>query len=161
MIPNPLHPALVHFPIVLMIFLPVLAVGALWAIRRGARPLLAWSVPVAGAVLLVLSAAASLKTGQSQEEQVEDRVPESVIEPHEEAAEQFLAGSGLVLIVMAIGLAGNRAGRAARLVGTAAALALVIAGYRVGHTGGQIVYGTPGQPGLMAPASGMSESEDD
>ena len=86
-------------------------------------------------MLLVLSAAAALKTGQAQEERVENRVPEAVVESHEEAAEQFLAGSGLVLIVMAIGLAGGRVGRVARVLGTAGAVALVLGGYWLG-TGG-------------------------
>lgn len=161
MIPDPLHPAVVHFPIVLMCFLPILAAGSLWAIRRGARPWVAWSVPVAGAVLLVLSAAAALKSGQTEEDRVDGRVPESLVESHEEAAEQFLAGSGLVLIVMAIGLAGNRVGRAARLLGTAGAVALMVAGYRVGHTGGRIVYGDKAQPGLMGTLPRNAQSVDD
>lgn len=161
MLPDPLHPALVHFPIVLMCFLPILAAASLWAIHRGTRPLTAWSVPLGVAVLLVLSAAAALKSGQAQEDRVENKVPEAVVESHEEAAEQFLAGSGLVLIVMAIGLAGGRVGRAARVLGTAGAVALVVAGYRVGHTGGRIVYGDPARPGLVGALPGGEASEDD
>jgi hypothetical protein len=36
MIPQPLHPAVVHFPIVLALLLPVVAIIALIMIRRGA-----------------------------------------------------------------------------------------------------------------------------
>ena len=34
MLPNPLHPAVVHFPIVLMFLLPISAGVALWALFR-------------------------------------------------------------------------------------------------------------------------------
>lgn len=51
MLPNPLHPAVVHFPIVLAVLLPLFVIGALWAIRRGAAPLRAWSLPLAMAGL--------------------------------------------------------------------------------------------------------------
>ena len=37
MLPDPLHPAVIHFPIVLMVLLPLVAAWALWTIRRGAR----------------------------------------------------------------------------------------------------------------------------
>jgi uncharacterized membrane protein len=55
MLPNPLHPAIVHFPIVLAFQLPIFALGALWAIRHGARFRRAWLVPVALSAALVLS----------------------------------------------------------------------------------------------------------
>ena len=55
MLPNPLHPAVVHFPIVFMFLLPISAGVALWAIRRGANPLKAWAVPVAFAARAVPS----------------------------------------------------------------------------------------------------------
>lgn len=38
-IPNPLHPAVVHMPIALILLLPFFAVGSMRAIRLGARPL--------------------------------------------------------------------------------------------------------------------------
>src|SRR5512134_3400045 len=52
MLPDPLHPAVVHFPIVLMILLPLAAAGALWAIRRGVGPAKAWTIPLAAAAAL-------------------------------------------------------------------------------------------------------------
>ena len=36
MIPDPLHPAIVHLPIVLRACLPLAGLGALWSVRRGA-----------------------------------------------------------------------------------------------------------------------------
>ncbi len=84
LLPNPLHPALVHFPIVLMVLLPVSAVVALWAIRRGAQPTRAWLV--------------------------------------------------------AVGLLQSQAGSAARVVTVFAAAGLMVAGYQVGHSGGELGY---------------------
>ena len=60
MLPNPLHPAVVHFPIVLAVLMPLFVIGALWAIRRGAAPLRAWSLPLAPAGLLVGAAGGAL-----------------------------------------------------------------------------------------------------
>ncbi len=148
-LPSPLHPAVVHFPIVLMILLPVAALGAFWAIRRGAAPLRAWAVPVALAAGLTLSAWAAVETGESQGEKVEDTLGEQAVESHEEAAERFLLLSGAVLVVSAAGLLRGAVGRAARVVGTVAALGLVAAGYQVGHSGGRLVYGDATMTGLV------------
>lgn len=140
MLPNPLHPAIVHFPIVLVFLLPIFALGALWAIRRGARPARAWAVPAAVAAALALSAWVAVQTGQAQEERVEEVVAEGAIHEHEEAAESFLVLSGVLLLVSAVGLVGGVTGRSARLVATAGALGLIVAGFRVGDSGGQLVY---------------------
>lgn len=140
MLPNPLHPAIVHFPVVLVFLLPIFALGALWAIRRGARPRRAWAIPLAVAGALTLSAWVAIQTGQAQEDRVESVVAESAIHEHEEAAEAFLALSGVLLLVTAAGLFGGVTGRSARVVATAGALALIAAGWRVGDSGGKLVY---------------------
>lgn len=141
MLPNPLHPAVVHFPVVLVILLPFFALGALWAIRRGARPFRAWLVPVAIAAALVVSAFVALRTGKAQEEKVEPVISERVLEGHEEAAERFLVLSGVLLAIASAGLLGGIAGRSARVVATVGALGLVVAGVQVGDSGGKLVYG--------------------
>ncbi len=140
MLPDPLHPAVVHFPIVLMVLLPLIAFGAMWAIRRGARPGIAWAVPVAAAAALTLSTWLAVETGEREEDRVEQVVAESSIHTHEEAAEQFLVLSGVLLLVTAAGLVRGVPGRTARLAATAGAFALVAAGVQVGHSGGNLVY---------------------
>lgn len=154
MLPDPLHPAVVHFPIVLMAFLPVVAAGALWAIRRGARPIRTWAVPLALASLLTLSAWAALQTGEAQEDRAEDVVGEQVLHRHEEAAERFLLLSGIVLVISAAGLLRGRAGGAARAVATLAAAGLLVAGYQVGHSGGAVAYGDSAGPGVSRLSAG-------
>ena len=37
-IPNPLHPAIVHLPMAIVVLLPLTVIGAIWVIRRGAAP---------------------------------------------------------------------------------------------------------------------------
>lgn len=140
MLPDPLHPAVVHFPVVLMILLPLAALAALWMIRRGVAPARAWAVPVIAAAALSLSAWVALKTGGNEEERVEDVVPEQALETHEEAGERFLVLSGVLLVVMAAGLVPGRLGQASRAVATVGAFALIAAGVSVGHSGGQLVY---------------------
>lgn len=140
LIPSPLHPAVVHLPIALALLLPIFAVGALIAIRRGARPRLAWAMPTALAAMLVLGSWAALETGQQQEDRVERAVPRAALHDHEESAEAFLALTLALVAVSALGLAPRTLGSTARLLATLGTLGLLIAGYRVGHSGGELVY---------------------
>ena len=140
MLPTPLHPAVVHFPVVLAILLPLFVVGAVIAIRRGANARRAWMLPAAGAVALALSAFAAVQTGGSQGERVERVVSEQALESHEEKAEAFLTVSSIVAVLAVAGLVGGITGRTARVltgVGTLALVGLVVV---VGHSGGQLVY---------------------
>jgi uncharacterized membrane protein len=140
LIPNPLHPAVVHLPIAFAVILPLFAVGAIWFIRRGSRPLVAWGLTIGMAAALVASAWVSLQTGEQQEERVEDVVGESSIHQHEEAAEVFIAVSAGVLVLALGGLAPGRLGKVSRLVTAAGTVAILGAGWKVGHSGGMLVY---------------------
>lgn len=139
-LPFPLHPAIVHFPIALSVLLPFFAVGAIWAIRRGTRPRLAWGVTTALFAALSLSSWVAVETGEQQDERVEEVVAEAPIHSHEEAAEAFLLFSLGMLGVAAVGLVPGRVGNGARLLGALGSVALLGAGYRVGHSGGELVY---------------------
>jgi 4-amino-4-deoxy-L-arabinose transferase-like glycosyltransferase len=140
MLPNPLHPAVVHFPMAFAVLLPISAALALWAIRRGTKPLRAWAVPVALAMALTASSWVALETGEAQEDRVEAIVGEAPLHEHEEAAERFLVLSGIVLLVAAGGLVSGTLGGAARLVATAGTLVVLVAGIQVGAAGGELVY---------------------
>jgi hypothetical protein len=140
MLPNPLHPAIVHFPVVLAFLLPIFAAGTLWTIRRGARPRRAWSVPLALAGALMLSAWAAAQTGEAQEDRVERVVADQPLDTHEEAADAFIAATAVVLLVMVVGLAPGLVGDSARVIGTVGAVALIGGAAWVGHSGGQLVY---------------------
>ena len=95
---------------------------------------------VVALVVAVVGAWLAVETGQREEERVEAVVPEAPFKAHGEAAEQFLAFSGVFLLVAGAGLLGGAVGRAARYVSVVGAIGLLAAGVRVGHTGGQLVY---------------------
>jgi uncharacterized membrane protein len=160
MLPSPLHPAVVHFPIVFMMLLPLAAVGALWAIRRGSTVMRAWAFPVAMAAALAASSWAAVETGESDQERAEDVVGEQALNTHETAAERFLLLSSGVLALTAAGLLRGNVGRAGRALSTIAALGLIIAGYEVGHSGGRLVYGDGTRPGLSGIVTDQTEASE-
>lgn len=136
----PLHPFVVHFPIVLAFLLPISTLVALWVIRKGTTSRRVWAVPFALAGALSLSTFAATRTGEQEEDRVEVVVAESAIHQHEESGERFLTLSGVLLVIAAIGLARGTIGQAARLVTTVGAIGLVVAAAQTGHSGGLLVY---------------------
>lgn len=139
-IPDPLHPAIVHFPIALSVLVPVLAAAALVAIRAGFVPARTWIGVVALQAALVGFAWFAIETGEEQEEKVEDVVAESHLEAHEEAAERFFYGAIGAAFVSAAGLLSGSRGGVGRAATVAAGLAVLAAGVAVGHSGGELVY---------------------
>ncbi len=165
MLPDPLHPAIVHFPVVLAFLLPISALVALWTIRRGAPPKRAWAIPLAVSAALALSSWVAVETGEAQEEMVERVVPDQALDRHEDAAELFLTLSGVLVLVAGAGLIPGALGRSARVIGTAGAFGLVTAAASVGHSGGELVYRygaasayTSGAPSIAGAASTASEA---
>lgn len=140
MLPNPIHPAIVHLPIALTLLLPLIVVAAWLLTRRGFPVRSAWVGVVAGAALLSGSAWLAVETGEQQEERVEKAVSEGALESHEERANLFLALAAGTLVLSLVGLASGRAGRYGRIAAAAASLVLLPAGWLVGHTGGELVY---------------------
>jgi uncharacterized membrane protein len=140
LLPDPLHPALVHFPIVL-ILLGTLAsvVAVVW--RKERLPALAAALLVLGA----LGAWAALATGESDGGLVENTSAgaAALLEAHENWAKRTLTAAALAA-VLAVGSAVLlRFPRAARGVAVAAALAAGAASwtvYETGHRGGALVY---------------------
>lgn len=140
MVPDPLHPAVVHFPIVFMFLVPLVMAGAMIAVRRGAAPRRAWSLAVAAAGALSLSAWVSVRTGEAQEDRVENAVSHAAMEAHEEPAELFVLLTGALVVLALGGLAGGVTGRIARTAAVIGSLGVLAAGVQVGHTGGELAY---------------------
>ncbi|MCC7261442.1 MAG: hypothetical protein IT369_02865 [Candidatus Latescibacteria bacterium] len=168
MLPSPLHPALVHFPIALMVLLPLVALVGLMAIQRGYPARRSWMVVVAFQGLLVLSAVVALKTGEKEEDRVEKVVAESLIGEHEEAAEAFLWAAALVLVVALAGLLEGRAGSLGRIIAGAGTLVVLALGVQLGSTGGELVYKHGAAQAYSSPAAAQAagpgeagEKEDD
>jgi len=139
-VPDPLHPAVVHFPIALALLVPLFALLGVLAVRAGWLPRNAWAGVVLLQALLVGSAYLALETGEDQEDRVEEVVGHDPIHAHEEAAERLMWLAGATLVVFAAGLAGDPLGGRARVVSLLLSLAVAGASVPVGRSGGALVY---------------------
>lgn len=171
MLPDPLHPAVVHFPIVLAVFFPVVAgVVTYLSLRKGhSRGM--WIGVTVYALVLGGSGRVAISTGEDQEDAVEEIVGEDPVEQHEERAELFGVISLLSIVIAAAGLMGGKPGMAGRVGTLLVSLFLAIQVLWVGKTGGELVYehgaagayvdaGVPGAPGTL-PAAEREEHDDD
>jgi uncharacterized membrane protein len=140
MLPEPLHPAVVHLPIALAVLIPGLAILGVFLIHRKLVPLQHWALIVLLQAVLVGCGWLALETGEAEEDRVERVVAERHIETHEEAAERFLLLAGIGLLASAAGLLPRRTGALGRIAGTLATFAVLAAGMSVGHSGGELVY---------------------
>ena len=138
----PLHPKLVHLPIALAVLVPLVSTGVLLAWWRGALQRRTWVVAIALQALLVGSGVLALRSGEADEERVEQVVPETAIEAHEAAAETFVAASVAVLaLVLVAGLIRREpVARGLAALGVLGSLAVLGLGYQVGDAGGRLVY---------------------
>ena len=172
-LPDPLHPAVVHFPVALLLLGAALAVLAVF-IRR-------WHLPLFAAIVLslgALGAVAATVTGEEEEEKVEHAIPsaEPVLEEHAEWGETARS-AGLLAAALAIGAVALSSRPAiGRFLSVLTALVAIGAAHAVveaGHFGGELVYrhgagvapGTAGA-GYVAPVSsaqdyGREEKHDD
>lgn len=140
MLPDPLHPAVVHFPVVLAVLLPIAAGFGLLAIRRGTAPRSAWGYATLGALLLFAAAFTAVRTGEQEEEAVEEVVDHDIIHEHEEKGERLQLMAGIGFLVFAAGMSGGVVGRIARPVALLASLAIAGQAYLAGDSGGHLVY---------------------
>ena len=141
MLPQPLHPAVVHFPLVLALILPLVIGVTLWVLRGKSIPWRTWSIPLVLSAALAASAFVAVRTGEADEDRVESVVPKGVLHTHEEAAERFLVLTGVLLLVATAGLARGTLGAAARLLTVAGSVVVAAAAVQVGAAGGEMVYG--------------------
>ncbi len=138
--PDPFHPAVVHFPIVLLLLGAVAAVGAVFWRRN--------HLPVLAALLLLLGAAGAwtaVESGESDGGLLPEGSPamEALVDAHETWAKRTLTLSIIAGLAAAGAVLAGRWPRAARAVAVVAAIASAAAAYSVyetGHRGGALVY---------------------
>jgi hypothetical protein len=97
-------------------------------------------LPIALLLLLAVSSWVATETGEDQEDRVESVVPEVALETHEESADTFLTITLVLFGVSLVGVAPGVVGLAARALTTAGTAVILVAGYQVGHSGGELVY---------------------
>lgn len=138
----PLHPKLVHLPIALAVLMPLLTSGVLLAWWRGWLQKRTWFVVLACQALLFGSGFLAMQSGEGDADRVERVVGEAVVEEHEEAADAFQVGAGVVFGLCLLPLLLRRQGmaQAAALGATVGSLAVLWLGVRVGEAGGALVY---------------------
>lgn len=140
MFPDPLHPAIVHFPIVLAVLAPLFAAAAAWAIHTKRLPARSWIGIIIFQIVLVLSAWVAMETGEREEDLVERVVSERAIEDHEEAGERFQVLAALVLPLAAAGMLAGGIGTINRVLTIVLSLFALLAVGEAGHTGGELIY---------------------
>jgi uncharacterized membrane protein len=158
MLPEPLHAAVVHFPIVFAVLLPLVAVLSLVAIRRGGNVRLWWGITVSVMLALAASSFTAVRTGEAEEDRVEDVVGDRAMHTHEEAGERFLVLTGGLLLLGVAGLIPRRFGGVMRAAAVIASVGVLAAGWQVGHSGGELVY-RHGAASAYAPAAGSGGGE--
>jgi len=154
-LPDPLHPAVVHFPIVLILLGTVIAVVAMFASRGVTTRISAivWALAAAGAI-------AATWSGEEDEDAAENAGPaaKQLFEEHEQWGER--ARNAAILAALAAGAAAATVNRLPRFSGGAAVLTAVVSlaaswcVMEAGHYGGKLVY----QHGVGVSQSGPAES---
>jgi len=169
MFPDPLHPAVVHFPIVLLLLGAPLAVAAVFWRKNLLPSLVALVLVMGGGGALVATF-----TGEQEAEMAGELSPagEQALEEHEEWGERA-RNFGVVAALLACASAASfRWPAPARGLGAAAALAALAAAFAVaqaGHFGGQVVYkhgvgvntAAAGESSAVAPHSKGKKQDDD
>jgi len=133
----PLHPLLVHLPLVMALGSPLLLLFFLQRGGRGRAPSWAWLVSYHA--LLAFSSLAAMLVGEKEEEIIQAVVAHDLIESHEQMGNLLTWGSFLALAILA--LLGHFK-RARPLAWLALPICLVLAGLamRAGHSGAELVY---------------------
>lgn len=139
-LPNPLHPAVVHFPVVLILVGAVAAVVALF--WRGHH------VPLYAGLLLALGAIGAwvaVQTGESDGGLLEQlpAAAAATLDAHEDWAERtlLLAAGAAVAAIAAVALSRFRSlARAVSVLAAVVALAASYAVFQTGHRGGALVF---------------------
>ena len=140
-LPDPLHPAIVHFPIALLIIGSLVAIGAVFTTKLNIR---FWCAMILAAG--ALGAAAATWSGEEDEEKIEgiSAAMNETLEEHEEWGERA-RNLGILSAVFAIAalVTTPKSLKVSRALTVITAVVSITASYAVmeaGHYGGELVY---------------------
>jgi len=134
----PLHPMVVHFPIVLSVLIPLAMIAVIAASKKITNQRAAWAVIFGFCVLLTVSSVISMKLGEREEEKVEKVVSEQIVENHAEWAEDFVWATFLPLLFT--GLMLKKKHPSLKYLAAASGVAVLALGVITGHEGAELVY---------------------
>jgi uncharacterized membrane protein len=163
----PLHPFIVHLPLVISLLLPFLILAFALLIKGNKMDPKAWLIIVGLQLATTATGYIALETGETEEDAVEKIVDEHYIHEHEEAAEIFV-GFSVVTLVLGVGAFFIRREFQFRLqlLVAVTSILLVWLGYRAGQLGGELVYRhgaarayTEMAPAGLLPTPDMNTSE--
>lgn len=164
----PLHPLIVHLPIVVTFILPALIIVFALLLRGNKMPPKTWLLIVGLQLFVTTTGYVALDTGETEEEMVKKVVEKELIHKHEEAAEIFVGSTVLALV---LGIAAFFLRKEFQFSLHLAILAITLVSgflaYRAGKLGGELVYihqatsayGTETAPQGILPTPGMNTSE--
>lgn len=122
---------------------PAFAVGAMWMMRRGAGAGdVLWRVFVVLLAVLALSGVGAMKSGEAEEDAVEQIVGKQNLHEHEERGEA-LVWTAFVVALLGAGahfVPNAKARSTLRVVALSGSIVVSVLAARVGHSGGSLVY---------------------
>ena len=166
MLPDPLHPAVVHFPIVLMLIAPLVTAYVLWRLRGAESRTKTWFIVPVLLAAVAVSGFVAQQSGEQGEEVAEEFVEHDVIERHEEQGKQFVWFALATVVVAAAAFASGSVGWSLRMLTLVMTIVGAILVTRTGHSGGTMVYDhmvrvAPGTVVDEAPLTERREESDD
>lgn len=137
----PLHPSIVHIPIVLTFIMPILILAFAWMVKTNKMAPKGWLLIVGLQLAVVISGYVSLETGETEEHTVEKVVNKEYIAAHEEAGEIFVGSAVLALVIsIAAFFIRKELQFPIKLAILAISVVSAILAYRTGKLGGELVY---------------------
>ncbi len=139
MLNTPLHPAVVHFPIVLGVTLPIVAIWFWFKFKTKEWNRQSWMVLVIISAFYLMFSVITVQLGEIDEELVEKVISEETIEDHEEMGEKIPWIAAGLLILSFLGSRTIRFKLIGKFFIGLATLGLIPL-LLTGHSGGELVY---------------------
>lgn len=141
MLPDPLHPAVVHIPLGLAFAMPLISFVVALGVRRGWFRVRTWVLVLLLQLILVSSAFVAVETGEELEENTPLAVAEELVEVHEQYGHLMLIAAAVTFLLMFGGLYPTRpVAEKFEWVSILACLIVFALAIMAGHSGGQLVY---------------------